>query len=47
MTHLQQVDLEVVSTADCRVMHTNPIHDTNICAGIVGGFAGQCAGDSG
>lgn len=44
---LQEVDLFVVSNADCKRLHQFDIYDTNLCAGIEEGGKGQCSGDSG
>lgn len=48
MTHLQKVDLQVVSSKDCALIHDKTVHYTNICAGSPPeGGRGQCTGDSG
>ncbi|XP_055691008.1 chymotrypsin-2-like [Lutzomyia longipalpis] len=46
-THLQKVDLETMTDDECRKLHFDKIHTTNICAGVKGGGKGQCTGDSG
>ncbi|XP_061397643.1 chymotrypsin-2-like [Musca vetustissima] len=45
--HLQKVDLEIFSDAECSRRHGIDIHPTNICAGVPEGGKGQCSGDSG
>ncbi|XP_069701690.1 chymotrypsin-1-like isoform X2 [Periplaneta americana] len=44
---LQQVELMVYSDEMCQNLHTNTIHETNICAGVSEGGKGQCTGDAG
>uniref|UniRef100_A0A1B0EYK8 Uncharacterized protein n=1 Tax=Phlebotomus papatasi TaxID=29031 RepID=A0A1B0EYK8_PHLPP len=41
-THLQKVDLETMTDDECRKLHFDKIHTTNICAGVKGGGKGQC-----
>ncbi|XP_075155389.1 trypsin isoform X1 [Haematobia irritans] len=45
--HLQKVDLDVFSDAECSRRHGLQIHSSNICAGVPEGGKGQCSGDSG
>ncbi|XP_013118373.2 trypsin-1 [Stomoxys calcitrans] len=45
--HLQKVDLDVFSDAECSRRHGIPMHASNICAGVPEGGKGQCSGDSG
>lgn len=42
MSLLQKVDLSIVTSDDCGKIHGHVIHPTNICAGVDGGFMGQC-----
>ena len=45
---LQKVDLQIYSSFDCANIHApGDILRTNICAGVEGGWKGQCSGDSG
>lgn len=40
--HLQKANLVVFSMEECRARHYEPIHDTNLCAGVPDGWIGQC-----
>ncbi|CAO1363856.1 unnamed protein product [Diamesa serratosioi] len=44
---LQKVNLQIFSASDCNAIHSNKIHNTNICGGVLEGGKGQCSGDSG
>ncbi|KAL7024456.1 hypothetical protein ACKWTF_013047 [Chironomus riparius] len=46
-TILQKVSYQIYSQSDCADLHEEEIHYNNICAGIEGGYKGQCKGDSG
>ncbi|XP_058121068.1 chymotrypsin-2-like [Anopheles ziemanni] len=46
-TTLQRIEYYVVPNEECKAIHTNTIHPSQICAAYPGGGKGQCSGDSG
>ncbi|XP_044743793.1 trypsin-7-like [Chrysoperla carnea] len=44
---LQKVNITIVDINECKKIHSYTVHDSNVCAGVPGGWKGQCNGDSG
>jgi len=42
MTTLQKVNLKIYSSSECDALNELKVHPTQICAGIEGGYKGQC-----
>jgi hypothetical protein len=43
MENLQQVNISVYEDEECQSIHFQPVHDTNVCAGVPDGGRGQCS----
>lgn len=39
---LQKVNITIVDIEECKKIHSLPVHDSNLCAGVPGGWKGQC-----
>ncbi|CAB3362102.1 Hypothetical predicted protein [Cloeon dipterum] len=44
---LKEVDINIMSNADCQAIHYNPVYDFHICGGVTEYDKGQCGLDSG
>lgn len=44
---MQEAELKIISNDDCRQLVGGQLYDTQLCAGVEGGYKGYCAHDSG